>query len=137
MNLLVLYTAVLTLFSSSSVTIMDNCHSVFDIHASDSGGAVEVEMNIEKFLSLDTLTFSYNFCTNQRDDVQYCSAFRLIGAPVEDAAFMISGHHYITDYMKSSVSKMPVNSRIILEGIKYQKNGEQVYLRPLVIKLVD
>lgn len=87
-------------------------------------------------MTFDQVYFTYDQCREKRSDKMFCDKFRVVIAPAEGPARMIS----ISDSRNATVPKnyiekykdLDSGDRIIYEGITYTADDKTYELRPVV-----
>ncbi len=126
------------LFSMQAISTtnseIDQCFTAFDLGPSDKH-SIELTVPTEKITSLENAYISYNNCTNERIDRIECNGYRLILAPANGAASLITVRGNIPEEYKNQISALQSGDRVIMEGLNYTKGEETIKLKPIVFTI--
>ena len=115
----------------------DSCRTVLDISLDDSTKYPVLKITKEALLEIDTLWTYNQQCGAQQTDTIICEYFRLIIAPQNSPASMITQYGAFSKTAKELLKPLVAGDRVLIEDIKYSEGEISRLLRPLVIYIVD
>jgi hypothetical protein len=119
-------------FTKPAIPPIDTCHSLLDLPYYSK----EDSMSLKELLSLDTLYFSVNQCTDAEDEWIRIASCKMITVPIDGPATLI----HCTDGLlgqkhKDLITPLASGSMVIFEAITYTKESERLGLKPVILRI--